>query len=86
MRNSAKNVALGYASQIMKILKFWNVSIPLVPLISPSAAQEFDSSTLSHMGYRWDKERQCFYFFERKSKTRIYNFDVPSERIHVVED
>ena len=86
VRNSAKNVALGYASQIMKILKFWNVAIPLVPLISPSAAQEFDSSTLSHMGYRWDKERQCFYFFERKSKTRIYNFDVPSERIHVVED
>ena len=38
------------------------------------------------MGYRWDKDRKCFYFFERKSKTRIYNFDVPSERIHVAED
>lgn len=46
VRNSSKNVALGYASQIMKILKFWNIAIPLVPLLSPYAAQEFDSSTL----------------------------------------
>lgn len=86
VRDNSKNVALGYASQIMKILKFWKVATPIVPLLSPSAAQEFDSSTLSHMGYRWDKDRKCFYFFERKSKTRIYNFDVPSERIHVAED
>ena len=86
MRNSQKNTTLGYTAQIMRIIKFWNLVIPPVPLISPTAAQEFNKATLSHMGYRWDKKCQCLYFKEKGSNVRVYNFDIPSEQIYEDED
>src|ERR1051325_10579425 len=70
----------------MRIIKFWGVTIPYVPLISPTVAQEFNKATLTHMGYRWDKQRQCLYFKEKGSNTRIYNFDVPHEQVYMDED
>src|ERR1051325_1941817 len=86
MRDNNRNTALGYSTQIMRIIKFWGVTIPPVPLISPTTAQEFNKATLTHMGYRQDKQRQCLYFKEKGSNSRVYNFDVPFEQIYVDEE
>lgn len=86
MKECGKNTTLNYTSPIMKIIKHFNVPLPIVPMTQITRNQEFDQATMSHIGYHWDKDQGYLYFKAKLSRTGVYNFDDPTNQILVDED
>lgn len=86
MKECGKNTKPNYTSPIMKIIKHFNVPLPIVPMTPITRNQEFDQATMSHIGYHWDKYQRCLYFKAKSSRTRVYNFDNLTNHILVDED
>lgn len=86
MKERGKNTAWNYTSPVMKIIKHFNMPLLIVPMTPITRNQEFDQATMSHIGYHWDKNQGCLYFKAKLSRTRVYNFDDPTNHILVDED
>lgn len=86
MKECGKNTTLNYTSPIMKIIKQFNVPLPIVPMTPIIRNQEFDQATMSYIGYHWDKDQRCLYFKAKSSRTRVYDFEDLANQVLVDED
>lgn len=64
---------------IVKILNYFDISLPNLTYKSPSSSQEFSHRTLVNMNYFWDVNRRVYYLHLSKHGRKVYNFDDPIE-------
>lgn len=64
---------------IQSILDYFGIDVPTLSFISLGPFQEFSKTTMTLMGYFWDKENKVYYYRMKGIGKIIYNYDDPAE-------
>ena len=79
VKDCNRGSSLCYILTITNILKHFCIGVPNLQYISPGQAQEFNKSTMTHMGYHWYNYLKVYFNKIKGPSKVIYNYDDPDE-------
>lgn len=79
VRYCNRGSSLCYASMIAKTLRHFCISVTNLPCISLDQTQEFNMTTMRHLGYHLNVNLKVYFYKMKGFGKVIYKYDDPSE-------